>query len=251
MQEIYGIFGFKFNLALSTRPEKALGDIKMWDQAEEQLRQVLDKFGHPWTLNPGDGAFYGPKIDVQVTDALKRKHQCATIQLDFQLPIRFDLQYKSSGVVSGDSENIVEGFERPVIIHRAVLGSVERFIAVLTEHCGGKWPLWISPRQVMIVPVSLKFIDYANSVRAAIHTEGYYVDVDASTLTLNKKIRTAQLAQYNYILVVGAEEVEAQSVNVRSRNNKVHGTKTLPELFEMFKSQCDNRKMDEDVEMLE
>jgi threonyl-tRNA synthetase len=143
LTHIYGIFGFEFQLALSTRPEKFLGEIETWNQAEKALADCLNKNGKEWKLNPGDGAFYGPKIDIHVFDALKRKHQCATIQLDFQLPIRFKLAYQS------DSNN---EFKRPVIIHRAILGSVERMIAILCEHTGGKWPFWLSPRQV---PLSL------------------------------------------------------------------------------------------------
>lgn len=132
LKRVYGIFGFEFSLQLSTRPKKFLGEVAVWDEAEKALSSCLDKFckevGQSWSLNPEDGAFYGPKIDIQLTDALKRKHQCATVQLDFQLPIRFGLQYKGSG----------DAFERPVMIHRAILGSVERFMSVLIEHTGGK-----------------------------------------------------------------------------------------------------------------
>uniref|UniRef100_H2YMU9 threonine--tRNA ligase n=1 Tax=Ciona savignyi TaxID=51511 RepID=H2YMU9_CIOSA len=167
MKSVYDTFGFTLKLNLSTRPENFLGDIEMWNDAEKQLEECLVEFAQPWKLNPGDGAFYGPKIDIQIMDALKRPHQCATIQLDFQLPIRFNLNY-----VTGEGDEK----KRPVIIHRAILGSMERMIAVLTENYGGKWPLWLSPRQVMILAVSSKFDDYAESVRLQMHEAGLQVD---------------------------------------------------------------------------
>ncbi len=389
MQAVYGVFGFTFELDLSTRPKKALGSLEVWARAEAMMQEALEAFGRPWKLNPGDGAFYGPKIDIKVFDALGRRHQCATIQLDFQLPIRFNLRYKgrnvaeeaaeeaqaaaeaeaggegsgsgagagagSSGSGAGGSaqagaqgaapggegssseapkkaekldkaaqkaaakerglayaaaaaaeraaaaaagggggaegsssqgkaaereekaaaaaaaaeaaaaeaaaaapsasagatqasqmtamverarsgvDELPPGFERPVIIHRAILGSVERFTAVLIEHTGGKWPFWLSPRQVAIVPVALKYLDYARSVEAALHREGYFVDVDASHHTLNKKIREAQVEQYNFILVVGAEEEAAGSVNVRTRLNERMGTLPIADFLALCK----------------
>eukprot|EP00475_Leptophrys_vorax_P004136 TRINITY_DN12468_c0_g2_i2.p1 TRINITY_DN12468_c0_g2~~TRINITY_DN12468_c0_g2_i2.p1 ORF type:complete len:791 (-),score=237.06 TRINITY_DN12468_c0_g2_i2:42-2414(-) len=247
MEKIYGIFGFKFSLALSTRPAKALGDLELWNQAEKALENVLNKFGHPWTINPGDGAFYGPKIDIRVTDALKRKHQCATIQLDFQLPLRFELQYKTAIT----DKSLGDTHEPPVMIHRAILGSVERFIAVLTEHTGGKWPFWVSPRQAMVIPISLNFSDYASEVHKLIHEAGYYCDVDLSTLTLNNKVRLAQESQYNYILVVGGEEVESKTVDVRTRDNKRRGKKTIEELLADFADLTSTFHMDEDLELPE
>ena len=156
LNHIYGIFGFTFALKLSTRPEKFLGEIETWNKAEGILAEALNKFGHPWTMNHGDGAFYGPKIDIVISDALRRKHQCATIQLDFQLPERFQLEYRTNSKTAG------EHFARPVMIHRAILGSVERMIAILTENFAGKWPFWLSPYQVMIVPISTQYYDYAH-----------------------------------------------------------------------------------------
>ncbi|CAI5496641.1 unnamed protein product [Closterium sp. Naga37s-1] len=205
LQTVYGIFGFTFDLELSTRPEKHLGEVETWDRAEAALTQSLNAFGRPWQINAGDGAFYGPKIDITVYDALKRKHQCATIQLDFQLPIRFKLEY------SADDE--AAGRKRPVIIHRAILGSVERMFAILLEHFAGKWPFWLSPRQVTVCPVSEKYSQYATKVRDEIHAAGFDVEADLSDRKLQKKVREAQLAQFNYILVVGAEE-EAQGSRV-------------------------------------
>nr|CAH7720865.1 unnamed protein product [Callosobruchus chinensis] len=188
LKRVYGVFDFKFDLCLSTRPEKFMGEIAMWDSAEEALKESLDAFGQPWRLNPGDGAFYGPKIDITIQDALQRSHQCATIQLDFQLPIRFNLSY-----VSETGEKVP-----PVIIHRAVYGSVERMIAILTESFAGKWPFWLSPRQVMIVPVGPMFDDYAEQVKQKLYDAGFMVEVDTDPGdTMNKKIRNAQ---FNFIL---------------------------------------------------
>ncbi|KAL4705634.1 hypothetical protein ACJJTC_002020 [Scirpophaga incertulas] len=194
---VYSTFGFTYQLKLSTRPEKYLGELATWEQAEKALEDSLNKFGKPWQLNPGDGAFYGPKIDITIQDALRRSHQCATIQLDFQLPERFNLTYVSE---SGDKK-------RPVIIHRAVLGSVERMVAILSESYAGKWPLWLSPRQVCVVPIGPAFDDYAVQVNKQLFEAGFMSEVDTDPGdTLNKKVRNAQLAQFNYILVVGERE---------------------------------------------
>ncbi|XP_072201714.1 threonine--tRNA ligase 2, cytoplasmic [Excalfactoria chinensis] len=231
LKSVYSIFGFTFQLHLSTRPENYLGELEIWDRAEKQLQNSLDNFGVQWTLNPGDGAFYGPKIDIKIKDALGRYHQCATIQLDFQLPIRFNLTYVGK---DGDDK------KRPVIIHRAVLGSVERMIAILAENYGGKWPFWLSPRQVMVVPVGPTSEDYARQVCSEFFEAGFMSDVDLDqSCTLNKKIRNAQLAQYNFILVVGEKEKANHAVNVRTRDNKVHGEISVSsaiEKLEKFKS---------------
>ncbi|XP_050966800.1 threonine--tRNA ligase 1, cytoplasmic [Labeo rohita] len=227
LRTVYDVFGFTFKLNLSTRPEKFLGEPEVWDQAERQLENSLNDFGENWVLNPGDGAFYGPKIDIQIKDAIGRYHQCATIQLDFQLPIRFNLTFVSH---DGDDK------KRPVIIHRAILGSVERMIAILTENYGGKWPLWLSPRQVMVVPVGPTCEEYAQRVQQEFHKVGLMTDVDLDPgSTLNKKIRNAQLAQYNFILVVGEKEKSSDTVNVRTRDNKVHGERSLKDCMERLK----------------
>eukprot|EP01133_Synstelium_polycarpum_P018008 gene18008-21490_t len=229
MQHVYGIFGFEFSLELSTRPENKLGDDAVWDVAEKSLENALNKFGKPWKLNPGDGAFYGPKIDIHVTDVLKRSHQCATIQLDFQLPIRFDLEYMGAGA---------DERSRPVMIHRAILGSVERMMAILIEHTGGKWPFWLSPRQVTIATVSEKFAEYATQVSRALIEQGYYCELDLTDKTLPKKVREAQLAQYNYILVIGQEEQDNKTINVRTRDNVVRGSITIEALLAEFQVNC-------------
>lgn len=176
----------------------------------QALSESLDDFGQSWKLNPGDGAFYGPKIDITIQDALRRSHQCATIQLDFQLPIRFNLSYvryvlpfKNIIVLFKIRFHFSESGEkkRPVIIHRAILGSVERMVAILTESYAGKWPFWLSPRQVMIIPVGPSYDDYAENVKQKVYDAGFMaeVDIDAGD-TMNKKIRNAQLAQFNFIL---------------------------------------------------
>jgi len=211
LREVYGIFGFQFSLALSTRPkEKYLGTIEMWDNAENALRNVLDAFGSTWTIKEGDGAFYGPKIDISVQDAMDRSHQCATIQLDFNLPIRFELEF--------DSEK--EGEKgRPVIVHRAVYGSLERFIAILCEHTAGKWPFWLSPRQIMICTISQAFENYALSVKQKLFDAGFEPELDIGDRTVMKKVKVYQ-HQYNYLLVIGKEEESEQTVNVRVRDQK-------------------------------
>ncbi|KAJ2745305.1 threonyl-tRNA synthetase [Coemansia sp. BCRC 34301] len=218
LQDVYGVFGFSFELKLSTRPDKFLGEIAVWDRAEAQLEQALNEFGTKWVFNRGDGAFYGPKIDITIRDALNRAHQCATIQLDFQLPQRFRLQYRAP--TSADEQTgEVSDFQQPVIIHRAILGSVERMIAILMESFGGKWPFWMSPRQVMVIPVTTAIYDYAAQVQKTLHSAGFFADADLSGDKMDKKIRNAEIAQYNFICVVGEKEMGEQSVNVRSRDD--------------------------------
>lgn len=249
---VYDIFGFKYEFDLSTRPEKFMGDISTWDVAEKMLEDALIEFTGKqqgeeggWQINAGDGAFYGPKIDIKVFDALNRRHQCATMQLDFQLPIRFNLQYQTQGVDAPDAvreEGVREGFARPVIIHRAIYGSFERFFAVLIEHFGGFWPFWLSPRQAIVVPVSEKFIDYAKEVQQTIRAPMFHIDIDMSDRTLGKKLAEARNHYFNFILVVGEAEMQNGTVNMRTRG--VEETKVLPvaEVVEMFKKLRDEFK---------
>lgn len=219
---VYGLFGFPFKLKFSTRPEGYMGSLDNWNAAEDQLREALRKFrGDDWELNEGDGAFYGPKIDVTISDALHREYQCATIQLDFQLPQNFRLEYmtadsggqKAAAAVNGETpapnspsekessapHALAPGRARPVMIHRAIIGSFERFIAILTEHFAGKWPFWLSPRQILVVPVMKGAEDYVREVQTIFHKARMYVDVDLSGNTLQKKIRTGQVGGYNFI----------------------------------------------------
>ncbi|CAH8330809.1 unnamed protein product [Eruca vesicaria subsp. sativa] len=223
----YTVFGFTYELKLSTRPEKYLGNLETWDKAENALKVALDASGKTWQLNEGDGAFYGPKIDITVSDALNRKFQCATLQLDFQLPERFNLEY------SADDE---AKRPRPVMIHRAVLGSVERMFAILLEHYKGKWPFWLSPRQAIVCPISKKSEEYALQVKSQIHDAGFYVDADITDRKIDKKVREAQLAQYNYILVVGETEAATGQVSVRIRDSAAHSVKSIEDLLKEFKT---------------
>ncbi|CAD8053215.1 unnamed protein product [Paramecium primaurelia] len=361
---IYSLFGFEFKLYLSTRPEKFLGTKDVWDNAEYQLEQGLKKFGKYFEINPGDGAFYGPKIDVKLYDAYKREHQCGTIQLDFNLPERFNLQYRASEDVhevqqdketvhneqiqvaqeiidihrkeshqsdpgdgdllstpprhtqqqgeqpgelkiqsshsfqsdkvleqqqqqyqqlqlqqhshsassllhkkqklpeelleSGSSQGLSNhelhkvlhekkyelgyhhlkpGFARPVIVHRAILGSLERMIAVLTEQCGGKWPFWLSPKQLILCPVSAYYRDVAEKISARLRLEGYTVNTDESDQTLAKKVRNAQIQYYNFVGVIGEEEVRIGVIDIRDceKNTRI-GKLTIPQLCKFFES---------------
>ncbi|XP_016202498.1 threonine--tRNA ligase, mitochondrial 1 [Arachis ipaensis] len=228
---VYEIFGFTYDLKLSTRPENSLGEKATWEKAESALKEALDEFGKPWQLNEGDGAFYGPKIDINVSDALSRKFQCATLQLDFQLPDRFKLEYSAE-----DEAKI----ERPVMIHRAILGSVERMFAILLEHYKGKWPFWLSPRQAIVCPVSEKSQAYAEKVNDEIYSKGFHVDVDLTDRKIQKKVREAQLAQYNYILVVGEQEAETGQVSVRVRDKADLTTMSIEGLLERFSEDAKN-----------
>jgi threonyl-tRNA synthetase len=229
------VFNMKVILKLSTRPEQYVGSLDLWNEAESALKSCLDQLGQEWYLNEGDGAFYGPKIDISVEDSLQRQFQCATIQLDFNLPQRFGLKYHSHD----------DQMHTPVMIHRAILGSLERFIALLTEHVNGKWPFWLSPRQCIVVPVSNQYVGYAQQVMkqltdasSSLQEENhyyYYIDIDDSEKTLKKKIRDAQLSQYNYILVVGEQEQQNQQVNVRMRDGTLLGQVSIPDLLRRFK----------------
>ncbi|XP_068394288.1 threonine--tRNA ligase 2, cytoplasmic [Eschrichtius robustus] len=240
LQSVYSTFGFSFQLSLSTRPENFLGEVEIWDEAEKQLQNSLMEFGKPWKMNPGDGAFYGPKIDIKIKDAIGRYHQCATIQLDFQLPVRFNLTYVSK---DGDDK------KSPVIIHRAILGSVERMIAILSENYGGRWPFWLSPRQVMVIPVEPTCEKYALQVSTEFFEEGFMADVDLDhSCTLNEKIRNAQLDQYNFILVVGEKEKTNNAVNVRTRDNKIHGEISVTSAIDKLKNLKKSRTLNAEEE---
>lgn len=227
---VYEKFGFTLQLNLSTRPEKKyLGELHVWEQAEKALAEALDGFAGPgnWKVKPGDGAFYGPKIDIDVFDCYKRKHQCATIQLDFQLPIRFGLKFvKEDGTTDGDDAI-------PVIIHRAILGSFERFMAILVEATAGDWPFWLSPRPILVVPISEKYVDYCEKVRRQIFDAGLDVEVDDSDNIFGKKIANGRVAGYNFILVAGEKEQEEGTVNVRTKDGK-----QTPKKVEEFIADC-------------
>ena len=207
---LYSTFGFKYTIELSTRPDDYMGDIKDWDFAEDQLKAALEERNIEYQINPGDGAFYGPKIDFHLLDAAKREWQCGTIQLDFQLPANFNLEY-----VDEDGSK-----KRPVMLHRALLGSVERFIGVLTEHFAGRFPLWINPRQVTIIPVADRFAEKANELADKIKEAGFRVNVDSRSEGVGYKIRAAQMMRANYMLVVGEKEIESGLLTVRNRDGE-------------------------------
>lgn len=238
MKEVYDVFGMTYKLELSTRPEKAMGEKADWDRAEAALAAAMNIFAGKgkWRVNAGDGAFYGPKIDIKVTDAMDRVHQCATFQLDFQLPLRFDLKYNTGSKVKG------EEFARPVMLHRAALGSVERIFAVLCEHWGGKWPFWISPRQIMVIPVHADWNDYAMEVRSKFHDAKFYADCDTSGAQFKKKVRSAQVAQYNFQFIIGQKEVENGTVNIRTRDNKIEGELSVEDAIAKFQKLREEHK---------
>ncbi|HKO01767.1 MAG TPA: threonine--tRNA ligase [Thermoanaerobaculia bacterium] len=221
IKEIYDIFGFTdVRVALSTRPEKRLGDDAMWDAAEGALANALKTNAVEYHVNPGEGAFYGPKLEFQVTDAIGRPWQLGTIQLDYALPERFGLSY----IGADNSEH------RPVMIHRAILGSLERFIGIIIEHFAGAFPLWLAPVQATVLPLSEKFIDYAESVTKQLRAAGLRTELDASNEKLGAKIRTAQMKKIPYMLVVGEKEAEAGTVSLRKRTGGEHPTMTVDEL---------------------
>ena len=207
VQRVYGDFGLTYSVKLSTRPEAFLGDVATWDHAEASLRQALDNAGQAYTLNEGDGAFYGPKVDFDVTDAIGRQWQCATIQLDYQLPERFNLTY-----VGADNAE-----HRPVVIHRAIFGSFERFMALLIEHFAGAWPLWLAPVQLAVLPIADRHLEYATGVRDTLVAAGLRVELDARVEKIGYKIREAQLQKVPYMLVIGDREAAEGAVSVRSR----------------------------------
>ncbi|MEO8522093.1 MAG: threonine--tRNA ligase [Acidobacteriota bacterium] len=222
VQRVYADFGLGFSAKLSTRPDEYLGEIATWDHAEGSLRRALDSAGQAYTVNEKDGAFYGPKIDFDITDAIGRQWQCATIQLDYQLPQRFDLEYVGA-------DNTVH---RPVVIHRAIFGSFERFIALLIEHYAGAFPLWLAPVQVAVLPIADRHLAYAASVRERLAAAGLRVEVDERYEKIGYKIREAQLQKIPYMLVVGDKEAADGSVSVRSRADGDQGSRTVVAFLE-------------------
>ncbi|MET4563054.1 threonyl-tRNA synthetase [Lysinibacillus parviboronicapiens] len=205
IDHVYQVFGFQYEIELSTRPDDFMGDIKLWDQAEAALENVLHHLGYPFNVNKGDGAFYGPKIDIHIKDAIKRSHQCATVQLDFQMPEKFDLTY-----INEQNAKV-----RPVVIHRAVFGSIDRFLGILIEHFGGAFPTWLAPQQVKIIGVADSHQDYVQQVMRALQQEQIRVSVDNRQEKLGKKIRDAQMKKIPHILVLGDKECSNESVTVR------------------------------------
>ncbi|MEJ8304494.1 threonine--tRNA ligase [Saccharibacillus sacchari] len=227
IDRMYRVFGFDYRIELSTRPEDSMGSEELWDEAENALRRVLEDRGVEYVLNEGDGAFYGPKIDYHVLDALGRSWQCGTIQLDFQMPEKFDLWY-----VGEDG-----GKHRPVVIHRAIYGSIDRFIGILIEHYAGAFPLWLAPVQVRVLPVSAHYDDYAFEVRKMLRDAGLRVEADVSGNKLGYKMRAAQQDKVPYVLVVGEKERESGSVNVRRYNGGEQVMMSLDAAIEALKEE--------------
>lgn len=218
--DMYRVFGFEYHIELSTRPEDSMGSDELWNQAEQSLQSVLDNRGIEYRINEGDGAFYGPKIDFHILDALKRSWQCGTIQLDFQMPEKFDLDY-----VGEDGQR-----HRPVVIHRAVYGSIDRFMGMLTEHYAGAFPMWLSPVQAKLLPVSENYIDYAYEVKKSLEEAGIRVEIDARSEKLGYKIREAQLEKVPYMLVLGEQEKSSDNVSVRKRGEGDLGIMTVHDI---------------------
>ncbi len=217
INEVYSLFGFQYHVELSTRPEDSMGSDEDWEMATDALRSALDELQLPYVVNEGDGAFYGPKIDFHLVDCIGRTWQCGTIQLDFQLPQRFELEY-----VGADGEK-----HRPIMIHRVVFGSIERFIGILIEHFAGAFPTWLAPVQVKVLPISDKYMDYAQSVLNKLTEAGIRAEVDTRAEKIGYKIREAQTAKIPYMLVVGQKEEEENTVSVRSRAAGDEGARSL------------------------
>ncbi|MEC1662203.1 threonine--tRNA ligase [Bacillus halotolerans] len=233
IDEVYRTFGFEYTVELSTRPEDSSGEDSVWEMSENALKHVLEDLGLPYEVNAGDGAFYGAKIDFHIKDALKRSHQCATIQLDFQMPEKFDLTY-----INEHNEKV-----RPVVIHRAVFGSIDRFFGILIEHFGGAFPVWLAPVQVQIIPVSHVHMDYCEKVQSELKRLGIRVNIDERNEKLGYKIRESQMQKIPYMLVLGDQEVSEKAVNVRQFGHQK--SEQVP--FQVFKEniveQVKNRSM--------
>jgi len=228
IDELYARFGFDdVHIELSTRPEKSIGTDQQWDLAEDALRQALESQGREYTLNPGDGAFYGPKIDFHITDALGRSWQCGTCQVDFFMPERFNLTYTDAD----------DNQRRPVMIHRALLGSMERFAGILIEHYGGRFPVWLAPVQAIVLPISDRHLEHCEKVGAALRDLGVRVEVDRRSESVGKKIRDAEMGGLPYMLVVGDREEESGEVAVRSRGGGELGTMPLTAFAERVRSE--------------
>ncbi len=240
INEVYSLFGFEYHVELSTRPEDSMGSDEDWEMATEGLRSALDEIGLPYVVNEGDGAFYGPKIDFHLVDCIGRTWQCGTIQLDFQLPQRFELEY-----IGADGEK-----HRPIMIHRVVFGSIERFIGILIEHFAGAFPTWLAPVQVRVLPISDKYMDYAKKVETQLDEAGIRVDVDTRSEKIGYKIREARKARIPYMLVVGEKEEAEGKVSVRSRFLGDEGQKDFSEFIAAIKEEIQN-KVNRKVEVTE
>lgn len=227
IDEVYSDFGFKYHVELSTRPENSIGSDEDWEMATDGLKNALDDLKLPYVVNEGDGAFYGPKIDFHLEDSIGRTWQCGTIQLDFQLPQRFEAEY------IGEDGNK----HRPIMIHRVIFGSIERFMGILIEHFAGKFPLWLSPVQVIVLPISDKYIAYAKEIEMILKKEGLRCEMDERAEKIGYKIRTARLERIPYMLVIGEKEAEAGNVSVRGRDEGDLGSMSIERLLELLREE--------------
>ncbi|QYA34048.1 threonine--tRNA ligase (plasmid) [Macrococcus psychrotolerans] len=230
---LYNIFGFGYSIELSTRPEKYLGELSLWEEAEKSLSNVLDNLNLPYSINEGDGAFYGPKIDIHIKDALNRSHQCATVQLDFQMPEKFDLTY-----VNENNEK-----ERPVVIHRAIFGSLDRFFGILIEHFKGAFPLWMAPTQVNLIGVSENNIEYVKQIQKVFAQENIRVNIDNRDEKLGKKIRESQMNKISYTIVVGDEEQNNNSLSVRKYGQSENVSKDITTFIKELKKEINSKEL--------
>jgi threonyl-tRNA synthetase len=237
VERIYSTFGLTFHLELSTRPEKSIGNDADWEMATQGLRSALDRYGQPYKINEGDGAFYGPKIDVHIQDALNRTWQCGTVQLDMSLPERFDLTY-----IGKDNEK-----HRPIMIHRVIYGSIERFFGILIEHFAGRFPLWLAPVQAALLPINDDLADYAETVSEILEAAGIRTEIDGRTESLNRKVRDAQLAKTPLILTIGGKEKEAGTLSVRTLDGKVRYGIPQPDFLEQVLAHVKSRRIDFDI----
>lgn len=230
---LYNIFGFEYSIELSTRPEKYLGELSLWEEAEKSLSNVLDNLNLPYSINEGDGAFYGPKIDIHIKDALNRSHQCATVQLDFQMPEKFDLTY-----VNENNEK-----ERPVVIHRAIFGSLDRFFGILIEHFKGAFPLWMAPIQVNLIGVSKNNINYLKQIQEVLVQENIRVNIDNRDEKLGKKIRESQMNKIPYTIVVGDEEQNNNSLSARKYGQSENISKDITTFIKELKKEINSKEL--------
>lgn len=235
IDEVYSLFGFKYHVELSTRPEDSMGSDEDWELATEGLRGALDDLGLDYIVNEGDGAFYGPKIDFHLEDSIGRTWQCGTIQLDMQMPQRFELEY-----VGADGEK-----HRPIMIHRVAFGSIERFIGILIEHFAGAFPTWLAPVQVKVLPISDKYMEYGKKVLEELNEAGIRAEIDQRAEKIGYKIREAQMQKIPYMLVVGAKEEESGVVSVRSRFAGDEGQKSLADFIAAVKEEIEKKEIRE------
>ena len=230
IDEIYSLFGFEYEVELSTRPEDSMGSDEQWELATNSLRKALEAQNMPYKINEGDGAFYGPKIDFHIHDCIGRTWQCGTIQLDFQMPEKFDLTY-----IGKDGEK-----HRPVMLHRVIFGSIERFIGILIEHFAGAFPTWLAPVQVKVLPIAEAHMEYCKELKDKFEKLGIRVELDNSEEKIGYKIRKAQLEKVPYMLVIGDKEVEAKTVGVRSRKDGDIGAMDVDKFIEKIKYEEEN-----------